>query len=112
MFVCRTTTNHEKGECAAHPFRGPFLECVSLTYEWAACCGNCKFRDGAKKCSHNNGDGPDRYRTTPAGGDAAAELNPPPAAPATGNVVTDVPYEVEEPEEEDGRVPVVLQLGQ
>jgi hypothetical protein len=46
-------------------FRGPFLECVSLSYEWSEACANCKFKDWAKmKCDLHNGEKPDRYRTT------------------------------------------------
>jgi hypothetical protein len=116
-----SSANRGKGECAGHPFRGPFLECVSLTYEWAGCCGNCKFRDWAQKCSHNDGTVPDLYRTTPDarnGGPAGLGAAQAAAAPpADGNPVTNYPYDIEEPEDKDeggdgGQIPAVRQLGQ
>jgi len=110
LLICRTTTNQRiLGECRGHPYRGPFLECVSLPYDWSVCCGNCKFRDWAKRCSLNDDSPPDRYRTTPypAGYAGNHANNGPPAAPAAPaglppviHEVTDLPYEIEEPEDE------------
>jgi hypothetical protein len=82
------------------------VQCVSLAGEWAGTCANCKFKDWAKKCSLNDGSGPDRYRTTPAGGSAGDAL----AAPSLSPPI--LPYEIEEPEseEEEEEVPVVRQI--
>lgn len=93
----------EIDHCASHPYHGPFLDCVSLPHERAGACANCKFKDWAARCSLNDGSGPDRYRTTPAG-PAAGSL-----APAEPPIQ---PYEIEEPESDGEKedVPIVRQI--
>jgi hypothetical protein len=117
LLICRTTTNDRiPAECRDHAYRGPFLECVSLPYDWSVCCGNCKFKDWAAKCSLNDGSRPDRYRTTPypAGYNGNQPNNPPAAAPAgllpVIHEVTDTPYDIEEPEDEERPPGVVRHL--
>jgi hypothetical protein len=51
-------------QCRTNCDRGPFPECRSLNGHFGGCCGNCKWRDYAARCtltfvSVDNDDGPD-----------------------------------------------------
>ena len=41
-------------DCARNPNRGPFVECRRARGHFDGCCGNCKWRDHAIRCSVRN----------------------------------------------------------
>jgi uncharacterized protein DUF3716 len=38
-------------QCRTNPGRGPFPECRSVDGHFGGCCGNCKWRDHAARCT-------------------------------------------------------------
>jgi Protein of unknown function (DUF3716) len=68
-----------------NPGRGPFLECRSINGHFGGCCGNCKWRDHAARCtltfvpvdndgdSDSGADDDDRDRTRPVKSEANDE---------------------------------------
>jgi hypothetical protein len=60
------------GRCRGSPGLTPFPECRRLPGHFGGCCGNCKWRDHAVRCSARDA-GPDNNPGPGAGGGAGAQ---------------------------------------